>query len=85
MTVWTRSEMSRCRAFYMCALAATASLAGAWGCGSRTGLEPFGQDESEEGDGSADGECGAPSCAPGGPGMTNCGASHKSAAAQVWK
>jgi formylglycine-generating enzyme len=74
---WDAIRMSCRGAFRGCALATMASLAGVWGCGSRTGLEAFAQGEGEQtGDGSADAACGAPSCAPGGPGMTNCGVGH---------
>jgi sulfatase modifying factor 1 len=45
-------------------------------CGARTAIGLLGQVETDaDGAASADSGCEPPSCAPGGPGMTNCGAS----------
>jgi formylglycine-generating enzyme len=58
-------------------LAIAGSLGGAWACGARTGIgvvDEVGNDGGgENGATSRDSGCDPPSCAQGGPGLTNCG------------
>ena len=75
----------------LCAAVILFSVGGAVACGARTaiGFVQVGSaveagSTDGEGGSSADSGCEPPSCAPGGPGMTNCGAAAR-AAARAWR
>lgn len=56
----------------------------ALGCGGRSGLDLFGEPSAaSSGSASGVGPSGPPSCAPGGDGMTNCGANSESCCASL--